>query len=371
MNPFDSEILHEEVHPCIAQHFTGRDLLTMSEVSTSWNEFAESKKFRDKIRLKIDMHAMKIENFKTITSSSRTFKDVSVDAGNAGSSAVLWTVADTAEKMKVNITDNNENSKGRDFPNLKSLDLIVDDDDSWILRSKMEQLEELKLTLNYGGDWVWDGYESVFEVDFRNAHHFLSGLKSLKRLDVLGCHDSFISKFEHYRPQFQLKHFKGDINYNMVFLKKQRESLESFSSDRNHKSFVRDLLSEFPKLITLELTRCHNWMNWNDAGEPVNIILPVNTTIKSLKLQFNRDQPVPVSVKEMLLALPELESLEIEKLTTETMELIALNLHKLKELKYNSIENRAWKRYEEMKRDGVKGMNTGIQLSNIDKDLNW
>ena len=62
MDPLDSEILHEHVHHYIAQHLTGKDLLAMSEVSMSWNEFAEGQKIGDKVRLKVDLKRISAED---------------------------------------------------------------------------------------------------------------------------------------------------------------------------------------------------------------------------------------------------------------------------------------------------------------------
>jgi hypothetical protein len=169
---------------------------------------------------------------------------------------------------------------------------------------------------------------------------------------------------------FKLEHFKGVIDPNMHIVIKQRESLQSLSSDQiGYEPFMRDLLTQFPKLSTLELTECYD-RHWVDAGGAVNAIinLPINTTIKSLKLQFKEDQSADAFSRDILLALPELESLDIEELTTETMELIALNLHKLKELKCDIIEDGAWERYEEMKQEGIEEMNSIIQLSVSNED---
>jgi hypothetical protein len=354
MDPFDSEILHEDVHPYIAQHFNGKDLLTMSEVSTSWNEFAEGKKIGDKVRLKIDMGAMQTGNFKTIAGDPRTYKDVSVDVGNTASSAALWIFADTVEKLKVSVMKHEAN---KDFPKLKVLDLTLHDDTHWILKSQMDQLEELKLTLKYEVDYEPDNYF--------NAKAFLARLKNLKRLDLFDCNDR---SMEIYVPEplFQLEYYKGCLDDNREFLYSQRGSLQTVKIFRNYKLIVQDLFSDYPMLTTLEVLDVWD-AEWID-DEDENIEIAINTTIKSLKLQFRRDQPVDVSCREILLALPELESLDIEKLSTQIMELIALNLLKLKELKCDIIEDGAWERYEEMKREGVEGMNMRIQLGiNIDK----
>jgi hypothetical protein len=357
MDPFDSEVLHEDVHRYIAQHFSGKDLLTMSEVSISWNEFAENK-IGDKVRLNFNSDSISTRDFKIIASSSRNYKDVSVDVGETVSCVALCLTADTAEKLNVDFTDsdNDNDNNGRDFSKLKSLDLTLDNSGHWILQSKMEQLEELKLALNF------DSYESANDGRFiyDSAHEFLSRLKNLKRLDVSDCDDEFLHYFHDHRL-FKLEYFKGDINYNMQFVNAQRKSLQSLSSNLCRYE-LQDLLSKFPKLTTLEFTQCCD-KDWDRHRRFANFILPVNTTIKILKLQFMRNQLVNVCCRELLLALPELESLDIKRLTTDMMELIALDLLKLKELKSDSVEDGAWERYEEMKREGIKEVNSEIKLS--------
>jgi hypothetical protein len=355
MDPLVSEILHEDVHPYIAQHLTGKDLLAMSEVSKSWNKFTYNH-IGDKVRLNFNSDSISTEDFKIIVSSSRSYKDVSVNVGENVSCVALCLTADTAEKLEVDFTDSYDSSNGRDFPKLKILDLTVSDAKHWILKSTMEQLEDLKLTLNF------DRYKKDFnrKHSYGSAHGFLSRLENLKRLDISDSDDEFLNYLDE-NLQFKLEYFKGDINFNMHLVELQRESLQSLSSEQCRYE-LRDLLTQYPKLTTLEFTQCCD-KDWDRSSSVRNFKLPVNTTIKSLKLQFKGNESTEVCCREMLLALPELESLDIEKLSLETMEFIALNLLKLKELKCDTVEGGAWERYEELMQDGVEVMNSEIQLS--------
>jgi hypothetical protein len=268
MDPFDSEILHEDVHTYIAQHFTGKDLLTMSEVSKSWNEFTEDKKIGDKVRLKINSDSIS----KQFAGTSRSYKDLLVDVGSNSICFAPFIPTYNAEKLEINFTDS-YGKKGRDFPRLKSLDLTVDDDNHWILKSKMKRLEELKLTLIY--DLSDNDYNSYREDIYRCAHDFLSRLKNLKRLDISDCDSDqhFLEYSDQYLP-FKLEHFKGDLNYYMYIVNEQRESLQSLSSKQIvYQPHMRDLFLQFPKLTTLEFTRrilvrCYQSSHQHDNQKP-------------------------------------------------------------------------------------------------------
>jgi hypothetical protein len=72
--------------------------------------------------------------------------------------------------------------------------------------------------------------------------------------------------------------------------------------------------------------------------------------------------------QKILSSLPELVNLDIQKMITELIEFIALNLPKLKRIKCGSIEAGAWNRYEEIKREGVEEINEQIQLNIVMKE---
>jgi hypothetical protein len=361
LDPLDSEILPKRVHGYITQHLTGKDLLAMSEVSTTWNEVAESNKIGDKVRLKFNADALSVEDFKIMTSSARKYKEVSMKAENEASAGAVWIFSDTVEKLTVDIRENKESKRSIDFPKLKSIDITatdidMDEDDpyfceggnvdSWFLRSNMAQLEDIKLKVCY--------------ESHRCFYKFLANKKNLKSLDLSDCSE-FVEGFNEM-PLFQLDSLKLNSEDASTLLQTQRESLQNLADGECYKNDVAFYLSEFTKLTKLELSRCNN-ADWQEDEQQQD--LPVNKNIKSLNLltgQENRYEPFDLVSQDILVALPELESLYVENLTVDLMEFIALNLHKLKQLSCRSAEDGAWERYEEMKQTEVVGINSKIQF---------
>jgi hypothetical protein len=160
------------------------------------------------------------------------------------------------------------------------------------------------------------------------------------------------------------------IPLDQRFITSQRKSLQTISSLYCNKRVVQSLFGDFPKLTTLELADCSDFI-WthNNYNNPI----PTNKTIQNMKLQLQSDgdgklESFSVCCREILSALPELVNLDIEIMTTELMKFIALNLPKLKALKCDSIEDGAWDRYDDTKREGVEGVNEEIQLSIVMKE---
>jgi hypothetical protein len=358
IDPFDSKVLHKSVYRYIAQHLTGMDLLAVSEVSTTWNEVAESNNIGDKVRLKFNADALSVEDFKIMTSSSRKYTDVSMKAESEASSGVLWIFADSVEKLTVDITENREFKASINFPNLISLDLTAADiyfdevgsEDSWILRSSMGQLEDLKLTVKAS-----ENNDVIF-------HTFLAKQSELEILDLCDCHHDFLDDFDK-TPLFQLDVLRFS-SFPRELMESQRESLQILDDfGPCFKNDFASYLSDFPNLTALEVSLCDE-ADWQlDAEEDED--LPVNMNIKSLNLHSfsnheNRYEPFDLASQDILVALPELESLYIQNLTGHMMEFIAFNLRKLEEFRCWNAEEGAWERYEEMKRTGVEGINSKI-----------
>jgi hypothetical protein len=349
MDPLDTEILHEHVHCYIAQHFTGKDLLAMSEVSKSWNKFAESHKIGDKVHLKLDSNSIRQRICQI--KSRRDYKEVSItcdeDAFNE-----IWRFNEEVEKMTVEIKSICDSQY---FPSLKNLDLTVTGgQNSWIFDSEME-LEELKLSFEgdeYGND------------DQQYVDKFLLEQKHLKRLNLSGCRYDLLDGFHIPYPIFQLEYLEA--SFNSSFMNSSRQSLQTFICVLTCSKYeVRRLLGEFPKLTKLEIPS-YSWDAWGEDFHNFDAPLPINTTIKELSLWIMDDEENRRAIyEEVLSAVPRLESLEVEELTTELMEFIALNMKSLKKLKYKNAGNGALERYEAMKTEEVEGLNADIECSKV------
>jgi hypothetical protein len=169
----------------------------MSEVSTTWNKLAESKNIGDKVQLEFEVEEISVEDFKTIANSSRNYTNVSIKAESEASSSALRIFAGTAEKLTVDITDRRSSKISKNFPMLKSLEIISDpyQQDSWIFHSQVDQIEELKF---------------VVEEEVRSNeifHNFLQRQINLKRLDLSDSDYGF--GYCTYRPLFELEYLKA------------------------------------------------------------------------------------------------------------------------------------------------------------------
>lgn len=340
MDPFNSEVLHEHVHRYIAQHFSGKDFLTMSEVLTSWNEFAKSKTIENKVRLKLDLNEMNDKDFTIVEKSSRNYKEVSIESNDEACDDALCKLDDSVEKLTVIIK---KTLAPKHFKGLKILDLtIMPGQDSWILHSRMDQLEELKLTVN----------DAEYSHEHNAVLKFLSRLTNLKRLDV--SEDMEIRDFLD-APTFRLEHLKAVVSFDTPFLETQQGTLQTvISLGCSSKSDVLKFISKFPKLTTLEVECCSCRWNENEDEEP-----HINTTITNLSLKFFTFSP------EILLTVPALEMFHVDQLSTELMEFIALNMLVLKELSYTEVEEGALERYEKIKTERVERMNAEIQCRKV------
>jgi hypothetical protein len=159
MNPFNSDVLDKSFYGFIIQHFTGKDLLKMSEVSKSWNEIAEDQNIGDKVRLNLKLYSMTDEELKILERSSRIYKSVAMEFNSAQRLTAIEQLSDDARKFYLF-------SGYKCFLKFKQkvLRFKVVDHDSW-LKKNLNDIEDLKLN-------VVDEYDPEC-VDFENIHHFV------------------------------------------------------------------------------------------------------------------------------------------------------------------------------------------------------
>jgi hypothetical protein len=342
MDPFDSKTLHEDVYCYITQHLDGKDVLAISEVSTTWNQIAENK-IGDKVHLKLDLDSMKAKDFSTITQTSRAYKKVSLASNNNGRVNVICELSTHAEEMEISVIHREEQES---FPNLKILDLnVAVNEDSWILKSNMNQLEKLKLNVQCS---------IGTENDPSHVHGFLAKLENLKHFELSGCNLSILETLNVPAP-FQLEYLRAPLTFNTVFMDSQRQNLQTLVISQNCcKTRFHQILVEFPDLKNLEAELCDCTWILDDEDGPI----PVNSTIKELKLRNVGDDEF---LQYLLPSLPALVSLEITWLSIELIEFIAQNLHQLEKLTYQELDEGTLERYEEMKNEEIEGVNKNIQ----------
>jgi hypothetical protein len=306
MNPFNSAIVHEDVHSFIFQHFTGKNLLAMSEVSKSWNKLVEVK-IGSKVRVNLVNSSFSAKEVIKIAKSPRGYQHIAVKSSEANT-------------LKRNRNCVLSDSDIVTFPQLKSLQLKIDwnkfKNYYWIFKTEMEQLEELKITFQkVYGDFSARHYryESAAERkigDFiRILAEFMNGLKNLKNLDLsdssCDVNRELNEQFYEYPPQFALKRFSvsGDSDFEISL-----DTLETlvWVGDIEDYQFER-FFSYYPKLTTLEIVNCSGFY-------PYPRQIKRNEKITKLRLDMKESQELKNLLEELLLKLPNLESLFISEL---------------------------------------------------------
>jgi len=339
MDPF--VVLHEYIHPSILQYMSGRDLLTMTEVSPLWKEIVEETGMLEKkIRLKVDYEWIK--ELSAVYKSHRKYEVIDVTYAKVETLAYI----EMLERFAASVTDlstNRINNIGRnfwamnrasvDFPNLKRLN--VSEDSDWLTNST-STLEEVI---------------AVGEITNEFLNVLLMGQKKLKVLDI----STFDFKLG-FVPEFALKVFRAGVSTVdfTQFVHPQRQTLEEVQlrhlESVNH--FIQ-LMNEFPQLTKLCITEASLMLTEQKVAS-----ISVNTKITHLALTHVR----PYSI--ILSKLPNLTHLKLSNLTSELLELIVLNMPQLKKLthvKDSREEFNALRKYEQLKRENG-GINQNIEI---------
>jgi len=339
MDPFNK--LHEDLHPFIFQCMSGRDLLTMTEVSTLWKEIVEKEgKLEKKVRLRLDTAKPKEENLVALHESRRKYEVIDA-CGHA------LVCIELLRKFRMSVTDLSSTKifydwrcgmiAPVDFPNLKRLSLTEDAD--WLTRSTF-QLEEL--------------IAKSVSNEFLNK--LLKGQKKLKFLNIIS-NDIITLNFV---PEFKLEVF--GLNCSFVdfteLLYSQRQSLKEVKLKYLHfaEHFIQ-LMNDFPQLTKLCI---ENILLPLTAQQADNIA--INTKITHLVVLYGWRQDI---LGDILLKFPNLEYLKVNNLNSDLMELIVMNMPQLKKLihvkclmrnPFNTLEI-----YEQLKQQNA-GINQNIEV---------
>jgi hypothetical protein len=186
MDPFNPDVLGKSFYGYITQHFTGKDLLKMLEVSTSWNEIAEDQKIGDKVRLNLKLHSMTEEELQILDRSSRVYKTVTLEFDIAQRlTHVVTFVDDVLSDFECSYSFKSYKC----FEKVKQqiLGFKIVDHNSW-LEKNLNDIEDLKLTIVYE-------YKPEC-IDYDIIHQFIAKQKNLKRMDISESHSDFRKEYE-------------------------------------------------------------------------------------------------------------------------------------------------------------------------------
>jgi len=372
-------VLIVDLHPLIMQYMSGRDLLTMTEVSLLWKEIVEEKgKLVKKVRLKIDfgkagdedLDALldsqrqyeayeRIRELSALLGSKRYYEDVHASFLKEDKVECIRLLRKFAESItdlaiKENGDDQQEilfgNIPAVDFPKLKRLKLNQDAD--WLTNSTL-QLEEV----------------TAKPVSNKFINKLLENQVKLKVLDIKSYWSKLILSSN---SPFALEVFRSGSSMDdfMQFLHTQRQSLKEVKMEclTSMNCFIQ-LMSVFPQLTKLWI-ESFSLSIVSTAQQFYNIA--INRKITHLTVLNESRHNI---LEMVILKLPNLEYLKVNRLNSELMQLIVLNMPKLKKLIYvknsreefNAIEN-----YEQLKQQNADiNQNIEIEEVKIIRDLSY
>jgi hypothetical protein len=330
----------------------------MSEVSTAWNQ-----QFEGEVAETTRVNAVKLLINSKIRKDSPKLKEVFVELDDENKINVATTFAQTVEKLTIKAKESKLGvSDEIQFPQLKVLDLQIDSLETlmnqcrWIVGINAEQIEEVKLSI--------PAFEEYDDEDIQYFHEDLARkigtMKSLKVLDLSDCvFDDVFHMWENV--EFCLPNLEvlktDDVNLFDNFKKSLKTAIVAGEiSDLK----IAKFLSKFEQLETLDL----EYRLWYKPKRVQGF--EVNKKIKNLWLKFTisdfKRAAFNDHLKKLLAALPDLETLYVDKLSKEVMEFIAANNRKLKQLKFREIECGTKEKFEKMRRQGQKEVNLDMQL---------
>jgi hypothetical protein len=327
----------------------------MSEVSKAWNNQLEGK-ISEKTCVNGSKLLFDLQTFK-LNKESQRFKQVSFELDDE-SEKIVGVFAGTIENLKIKVNKMETVRDVVNFPKLKVLELEIDslqtmkDLHSWVNNIEAGKVRELKVSIK-------DNLETTGSSTFLNGlAKFVSNMRRLKKLDLSGCNSKTVERIfcrsRFPKPKFELDYLKSPTLFNYVYgydSLKTLVSLDGFS-ERG----IREILQRCQKLETLEIKNCKGGYRCGRGifygGQRVfEGTFDANTKIKHLSLKFDvyLDPPVFLGcAKKLLTAVPELETFYVTKLSTDLMMFVAGNSLKLKQMKYESIEEETLGKYEEM-----------------------
>lgn len=167
-------------------------------------------------------------------------------------------------------------------------------------------------------------------LPFLERNHYLQDI-TLARVQ---CYKLFFERDISTIVRFQLKHLKIYITYGyspeisenskknlMKFLRKQSQSLESFSFDACHRNEVEQVFNNMPMITSLGISM-------KNESE----FLRLNLNEKIVELSFPVE--IPKDFENFTSLTPRLKKLLLPNLTSENIEIIARNLPELKTLEF-------------------------------------
>lgn len=307
----------------ILQHLTGREILDASKVSRNWyKKLGKSEMAMKKIQVKVVDGPKSWNKAIVILFSSRSYQNMLVNSQNKRQ--IIATYAPSL--VQLTIKDYDVLARDLEMPKLKKLmidgNVIVDG-----LLGCAKNLEELHVKSI-----------RVPAIDF-----LIACLKKNNELKVLSLGSSpcvifredLASAFKFHLRKLSVKlFFVSELDNFYWFINKQAESLEELSihSATCRSTFFNIVINNMQKLQKLEIFGAGGVYNCPPCDLPDELDLDVNTSIKVLLME-NVQLENMRSLKLLVDALPNLESLTVFDASDEAFKFTLQHAKKLQEFK--------------------------------------
>lgn len=334
MDPFDCSVLYEDVHRFIYQHLTTKDLLKISEVSTSWYEMTKQK-IVNKVRLKINLFSLTEKDVEVLDATDRIYKAVLIVLKKMELENL------TLDNLEICYLLNFGYNKTIKKNHLQSKTFAFD---SWLMNFNFNTIKDL--VLEFEDDQLRSYDELVV---------FVAKQRNLKRLEIIGS-ENFMMKSSHLFSLTELEFFKGSLIKHFCYDEPLKNLTTLIEVEPVREDDLFSCFKNFPKLSKLELegslddTNLEDYEDYYGYGESYQY--PVNTTIRHLKMRDYDHFPSfreKVCTSDVISSLPALVTLDIGHLSIHFMVFIARNMLALKTLHFEEAEPGTMNRYEQMK----------------------
>lgn len=366
MNPFEN--INSYLQGLVLQHFSGSEIIELlSLVSPEWCEIVEKSKLcmnKVTFRYQVWRHQFfsSTEVFKTAAKSWRNYQHVVIELGVNDDLREFWNFMETTSRNLVTLKVENVRRFGNlernlDFSNLEVFRAFSVDDKS--LTTFLERTTKLKDLFIFSGESSIDQnvIDSVIKCLERNRNLEELYLKNFNFLNIFE---------EELMAKFKLKSLKllnslphnsvsSEIEGNLIkFLLNCGSRLETFFFEFNSDQIV-EIAFSLPALTSLGLLQVSSSVN-----------LPKNFKIKNVEIPLIEEFS---SIKKIVDATPNIESLFVSLVTDELIDHLAWNFMKLTSLNFKMISNSAEEHYEQLKRDHTE-VNQLIDIWDYD-NVDW
>lgn len=352
-NPFSK--LHEDIHPLVLQHFTGKEVLNLFTVSPKCYQLvSESSAALKKIELRFYEFSAGDPSPKEVTillNSNRKYQNVQANfffLSNAIRKLLLLErFSQSLVSLDISVKEElvSKLPLNLSFPKLKSLDVAASSQINLKLLQASPRLEELSIATK-----IMD--EEVVAC--------LMEMETLKILTLHGDRDDLFAKHSMENAKFKLRALaiekekdvfrrthQSRINFDLFV----QQSADTIKSLKLHFGFCDDINLAFNNLPVLEKLCIKRTTSLLEDTNKLQ--LKPNGTIKSFKFFAINDVPELKCLEN----LTNLEILTIAYISAAQFKLIVLNMPTLKELRisvwfprmYGTLKD-AQKYYRQMKK---------------------